>query len=230
MNEVTSFKYWLAGFILVAVFGFSGCVVFLTNLSGEVKAGIIQFFLTVGALVVQYYFRKAGSNEAEPDIAAKVPTPTTPAPTNGTSAIGNQGSIQWTPTGKSPAAEPYYQSVIPTVDEAINEISLDNEAEDETGLAQKFKDKMLYWWEDMTIKQRQEWLNYAVSLARHAWQVFIGDATGKTPPTDYKQMEPENLYYGRLKKSCGDKWNPTASRGAIDVLHDLLKFQQTGEW
>jgi hypothetical protein len=119
--------------------------------------------------------------------------------------------------------------VLPPTD-AVNQIINDTEPENQTGLAMKFKDKMIYLWNDMGPAMQVAYLDQAITLAKDAWLVFIGTNTGQNAPTRYEEMEPENIYYGALKKACGDKWNPTASRGAIDILHDLLKFQQTGGW
>jgi len=149
------------------------------------------------------------------------------------SAIGGIKATERTfaPQNYNPYSAPGpVETCVPTISEAMDKIVGDLEPENSTGLAMKFKDKMNYWWSDLAPAQRKEWLDYAIALAQKAWKDWIGVNIKQEPPTDYRDMEPTQVYFGEIKKACGDKYDPYASRDAADVLHDLLKFQQTGEW
>lgn len=250
MNEAAKYKFWQTTLLLAGLLGILSAMVFFSPLSNDFKAAAAGAMITAFTLIIQFLYRK-GNPAEKPTVINPAGDLGVTGNVNNLPSNGSSGGSGITTARAPTPVIPEYPEVpydedwqgeeldptpvpdnptIPTPVATEAKITSDIDPEDATGLAMKFKNEMDYLWPYMGANQQKAYLNYAVDLAKKAWKAFIGVTTGGEPPTDYKVMEPESLYYANLKKACGDKWNPTATRGAIDILHDLLKFQATGMW
>lgn len=236
MNQAAQYKFWLTAGLLFVLLIVLSAVVFITAMPDAFKGAVIAQLLDAFGIMIYFLYRKG--NPAEK---------TTVAPLAGD--LGSTGSTSPTaPKAPAPAVpeipeipeeddleddeeEPEQDNPnVPTPAATEAKIKSDIDPEDAAGLAMKFRNEMDILWGYMSAGQREAYLGYAIALAKEAWKAFIGVTTGGEPPTNYRAMEPESLYYANLKKACGDKWNPTATRSTIDTLHDLLELQATGMW
>ena len=239
MNEVTNFKYWLASLVLAFVFLLGGCVIFFSPLSGELKAAVVTFMLTSGTLVIQYYFRKAGSNEAggESDIKPITTAPVTPVNSSpkADGAIGNQGSIQWTPKTVSSAAGTYedsldFEDVEPTdpgnaTDKIINTIINALEDDGIEATDKSIPAHILSWYayhaDELKLADKKELLRVGIEMAKRAFGVAAQTAV---VPSTYAEIARPQVWFLTHKKSCAVK-DYGVVKPILMTLRDLLRKQ-----
>ena len=233
MNEVTNFKYWLAGFCLLAVFIVLTFVLFFSTLGNEIKASIVTFFITVpGTLIVQYYFRKAGSNEAGPDITNNITDSSPKAP----SPIGTLGQAQgWgepcTSCGTAstsqnlaydiPDAEEDTENLAnKAIERVINDIKADGLKADSAAISSR----MLSFWanhsDEFNDAEKEDFVEYAIACASAA---FSG-LTGLEAPYYYDDVKDYNKYW--REHSTGCKVNKGAAKPLLMTLRDWLRIKK----
>jgi len=235
MNEAAKYKFWQTTLLLAGLLAILSAMVFFSPLSNDFKAAAAGAMITAFTLIIQFLYRKGNPAEKPTVIAGDLGTtgstspaaPKAPAPAVPEIPEIPEDDLEDDEEEPTPEAD---NPNVPTPADTEAKIKSDIDPEDAAGLAMKFRNEMDFLWGYMSAGQREAYLGYAIALAKEAWKAFIGVTTGGEPPTNYRAMEPEGLYYANLKKACGDKWNPTATRSTIDTLHDLLKLQATGMW
>jgi len=239
MNDVTRQKYILAFVCLIVVFIVLTAVLLFSNIGGEMKAAIVTFFITVpGTLIIQYYFRKAGSNEAEPDI-----------PTNGNgtspkadSPLSDMGGVQWTPnntcstcgttsTTAANAPDKPVEAPVPTDegDEFMDNYNavLKDLREDKITLSDLAIASRMYSYyanheQEMSDACKKEWIRVGLALATAGFE----ELSKLVPPISYSEVADFNRWWRSNKKNCTVKdWSIV--RPPFMNLRSWLKLKES---